>query len=89
MDNDCIHYCSVLHQRLGWANVYSDPSVSELFEGKALYSIIKNGNALIMIRELSTVWVPCYTESLSKVRRYPRLEIIQGCPRLVMNRSNL
>ena len=31
-------------------NVYDDPSVKKLFEWKAWYSMIKNGNVLIMIR---------------------------------------
>ena len=35
---------------MGWANVYRDPSVSVFFEEKAWYSIIINGNVLIMIR---------------------------------------
>ena len=49
-------------------NVYSDPSVRKLFEGKAWHSIIKNGNVLVMIGAPPTAWIPCYTEPFSKIR---------------------
>ena len=39
----------------------------KLFEGKAWYSMIKNGNVLIMIRASQAVCVPCYTKPLSKI----------------------
>ena len=54
-------------------NVYRDPSVRKLFQEKAWYSIIKDGNVLIMIRALSAVWVPCYTKPLSKIRLWIRI----------------
>ena len=53
-------------------NVYRDPSVRKLFEGKAWYSMIKNGNVMIMIRAPSAIWVPWYTEPLSKISLWIR-----------------
>ena len=54
-------------------NVYRDPSVKKLFEGKAWYSMIKNGDVLIMIRAPLAAWVPCYTEPLSKITLWIRI----------------
>ena len=48
-------------------------TVRKPFKGKAWYSMIKNGNALIMIRASQAVWVPSYTKPLSKIGIWIRI----------------
>ena len=40
------------------------------FDGKASYSMVKNGNVLIMISASEAVGIPCYTKSRSKIRKW-------------------
>ena len=59
-------------------------SPRKLFEGKAWYSMIKNGNVLIMIRASQAVFVSCYTKPLSKIRIWIWMpKISSGYERLV------
>ena len=56
-------------------NISCDPNVRTFFEGKTWYSMIKNGNILIIIKAPPAVWVPCYTEPLSKIRLWIRISL--------------
>ena len=51
---------SVLYLWVGWANVYCDLGIWELFQGKALNSLIENEKDLLMIRDSSAAWVQIY-----------------------------
>ena len=54
-------------------DVNSTLTLRKLFEGKTWYSMIQNGNVLIMIRASQAVSVPCYTKPSLKIGIWIRI----------------